>query len=339
MIAVIDCGTTNTRVFILDDSDNIVAHGAKKVGVRDTVITGSTAALKEGIKETFYAALEVARLTPKDIRYAVASGMITSEIGLLEIPHLVAPVGLDELAGNIRVVDDPGIWPLPVPAYFIPGIRNAYGEAPALEDLRRLDFMRGEEVQMIGILQTLKPRLPVNIVVLSSHTKLININREEKITGSITTISGQFYEALVKETSIGKCVKDPGTPCDSRYTDREILDIAGESVAKSGLLRTMLMPRFMQVLLETSHRERQLFVDAAIAAADMQIFDEFDRLGFPADVGYILYGHEKRCAIYEYYLRQKYGATVAITAITDADAINLITIRGLAAIARHGNLP
>ena len=46
--ATIDCGTTNSRVYLLDDTYQVIGRGQKKVGVRDTVITGSNEILKKG---------------------------------------------------------------------------------------------------------------------------------------------------------------------------------------------------------------------------------------------------------------------------------------------------
>lgn len=48
MFAVIDCGTTNTRIYIVDQNREILASGSRKVGVRDTSITGSRDALRQG---------------------------------------------------------------------------------------------------------------------------------------------------------------------------------------------------------------------------------------------------------------------------------------------------
>lgn len=38
MFAVLDCGTTTTRVYIVDENRSILASGREKVGVRDTAI-------------------------------------------------------------------------------------------------------------------------------------------------------------------------------------------------------------------------------------------------------------------------------------------------------------
>jgi 2-dehydro-3-deoxygalactonokinase len=122
-LATIDCGTTNSRVYIVDHKGEIISRVSKKVGVRDTAITGSKETLKNGLKETFFEAFEQVKLELKDVAFAVSSGMITSEIGLLEISHLWAPVGLAELADNIEEVRDQSVFPVDIPMYFIRGIK------------------------------------------------------------------------------------------------------------------------------------------------------------------------------------------------------------------------
>ena len=114
-IASIDCGTTNTRVYILEQQGQIISKGYKQVGVRDTSITGSSEVLKQGIQEALLQALEAAALTPGDITFAITAGMITSEIGLLEVPHLWAPAGSGALAAGLVKVEPSRILPFPFP--------------------------------------------------------------------------------------------------------------------------------------------------------------------------------------------------------------------------------
>jgi len=56
--------------------------------VRDTAVHGSNQALKDGLADLFRRTVEEAGLALSDVRLAITSGMITSELGLLEIPHL-----------------------------------------------------------------------------------------------------------------------------------------------------------------------------------------------------------------------------------------------------------
>lgn len=335
MFSIIDCGTTNTRVYILDDSYRIIGKGARKAGVRDTAITGSKNVLQDGIKEAFFIALKEANARLEDIKFAIASGMITSELGLIDIPHITAPAGLDEISQSVVVVQDTSVFPLDIPVMFIRGIKNNYGST-GLSGIRSIDFMRGEETQVIGILKELGAKVPLNVIVLSSHTKLIHIDQEEKIAGSITTISGQIYEAVKKETSIGKCFIGEKNGYSEEFFSKEILNIAYDSVTKSGFLRTLLMPRFMEVLLQTNWYERKFFVDCAIASEDMKILNEAKGLmGFNLDTDFILVGNVERCRIYDHLIRNIEGFKGSILSISDIYKVDMLAINGAVEIAKN----
>ena len=332
MVAVIDCGTTNTRIYIVTDEKIIIAAGTREIGVRDTTITGSRNVLKTGIEKLYRSILKENNIMSKDVEFMIASGMITSEIGLMEIPHLVAPAGIEELSKNIKIADDPAVLDIGIPVYFIRGVRNYYGENATIKDLRKVDFLRGEEVQCIGILNEIKPILPLNVVVLSSHTKIIHLNKLGKIERCMTTISGQFYNALKDATSVGKSLASVDGERKGRFSFEEIVGIAGECVEYAGISRTLLMPRFMQVLLKTDSDERNLFTNAAIAADDMKAFWEFRSQGYDTK-NYLFFGHESRCKLYEYLIKQKFGDDLKIESIYDKETIANLTVKGSIGVA------
>ena len=338
-LATIDCGTTNSRVYIVNEQGQILGKAAKKVGVRDTAIHGGNDVLKQGLKDTFYDALENAGLTLTDIQFAISSGMITSEIGLLEIPHLWAPAGMDDLAGNIKKVHDTAIFPVDIPIYFIRGIKNRYDlESTRILDVGKLDFMRGEEAQVSGLLASYDIQPPFTVVVLSSHTKFIPVNEDRQILGSVTTVSGQVYEAIIKETFIGKSIRKTTEFNDADYFDPQVIDSAYHWVNKSGFLRTMLTPRFLDTLLKTGWYERKLFVEAAIAAEDMRAVQQFDDLHFPTDTHFILIGNHSRCALYEYLLKEKIRIGKSISTISETDAVDQLSIKGAIYLANKAGL-
>ena len=328
MIAVIDCGTTNTRIYIAQKDATIVCSGDKKVGVRDTSISGTADVLRTGVAELYYTILKQHNIREEEIEYVIASGMITSEIGLIEIPHLVAPVGIEELAGGVVKIEcDPKVLPIQRPIYFVRGIRNNYGVNARADSLRSIDFMRGEEVQCIGIAEAYPLDEAYSIVALSSHTKIMYINKEKQIASSMTTISGQFYEALVGSTNLGKSIVPLEGEESGGYSYEEMIDIAADCVENAGLGRTMLMPRFLQVLLKSDSEERKTFIDAAIAADDMKAFSEMRNMGY---IGkrYILYGQQKRCSMYAYMLRQRFGSELESIEIYDQEKIAMMTVKG-----------
>jgi 2-dehydro-3-deoxygalactonokinase len=339
LLATIDCGTTNSRVYVVNENGEIRARAARKVGVRDTAISGSKETLKQGLKQTFFEALEQAGVELEDVAFAISAGMITSEIGLMEIPHLWAPAGLDDLAENMKFVRDTSVFPVDIPLYFIRGIKNHYDpESARVRDVGTLDFMRGEEAQVAGLLVTHEPELPVTVVVLSSHTKFIAVDSRSRILGSVTTVSGQVYEAIVKETFIGKSVRSDDEFDDSEYFDSDVVDAAYHWVMESGFLRSMLMPRFLDTLLSTRWYERKLFVEAAIASEDLKAVGQFEALGFPAETNYVFVGTPRRCAIYEYLFKEHRKIAGQIARITDPERIDRLSIMGCIHLAHRAGL-
>lgn len=149
--AIIDCGTTNSRVYILNGKFDVIYKGIKQIGVKDTAVTGSNRILKEGLKELLENTIFKAGMNLKDIEFAITSGMITSEIGLMEIPHLWAPAGIDELSKSITPIQNTELFPVDIPLIFIRGIKNQYPPNANYRDIRMVDFMRGEETQMAGL--------------------------------------------------------------------------------------------------------------------------------------------------------------------------------------------
>ena len=332
MFAVIDCGTTTTRIYIVDKEKKIVASGRTKVGVRDTSITGSRDKLRNGVTDLFFKVLEENQIPDEQVKFAIASGMITSEIGLIDIPHLVAPVGLQQLAEGIEKVDDESVLPIGRPVYFVRGVRNHYPDNARARDLRQVDFMRGEEVQCIGIMESRKVPFPCNLVALSSHTKIMYINENRQIGASNTTISGQLYEALNNATNIGKSIIPIKGEKAGGYSFEELVEVAMDCVEHAGLARTMLMPRFLQVLMQSSGNERQLFIDAAIAADDLHAFREMREQGYVSDY-YLFYGHEIRCKLYTYMLKKVFGDHIVVESIYDKDELDQLTVTGSIAVA------
>ena len=66
--------------------------------------------------------------------------MITSDMGLLEIPHVPAPASVGDLHDAMRTQTFPEIAPFPI--HFIPGVRNFAGPVD-LDNFGMMDMMRG----------------------------------------------------------------------------------------------------------------------------------------------------------------------------------------------------
>lgn len=338
-IATIDCGTTNTRVYIVDEHANIIARASEKVGVRDTAISSSNQVLKDGVHNTFYRAIQEAGIEESEIKCILSSGMITSELGLVEIPHLWAPCNIADLAKNLTPYTDETVFPPQIPFYFIRGIKNKFDPATIhMRDVRTLDFMRGEEAQVAGLIEDQNVQLPCYITVLSSHTKFIAVDENQNVLGSVTTLSGQLYEAILKETFIGKSVREMDDFDETDFFNSEVVESAYQEILNGGFLRGLMYVRFLDTLVHTPWYERRLFAEALLAAEDMRSVHLTKELtGMPAS-SFILIGKTRRCRIYEHLIRQMMGKECNIRIIDDENEIDLLSIRGVLSLARRAKV-
>lgn len=354
-IGIIDCGTTNSRLRIVDERGAVLGRAAAKIGVKDTAVQGSNRALREGLEELFRVALDSAGLGAEKVDFVISSGMITSELGILELPHLPAPAGLPDLARTLTRVEGERRLALAPELYLVRGVKNAPDPQPGspVAAVRALDFMRGEETQIMGFLELYGAGEPTTIVNLSSHTKYISVDESGRIRGSVTTLSGQVYEAVLKETFIGKSVsppanrdggpeRTPDTEGDSGVPAAELeaaMDLAADLVESAGFLRSLMVPRFLDTLMDTNRRIRKRFVESCLAADDLSAMNLFPEYGFPIGSRVVLVGLPERCGIFEHLLRRSGRAREArIETISDADEVLRLAAVGALAIARAAGL-
>src|SRR5262249_30267781 len=116
----VDAGTTNTRVWLVI-GERVVARAQAGVGVRDTAREGSSERLRGALRELINQIGDDARNegVAQSPECVIAAGMITSPLGLAEIPHVNAPAGLNDLAAAARPQSFPEITELPI--LLIPG--------------------------------------------------------------------------------------------------------------------------------------------------------------------------------------------------------------------------
>ena len=202
-IITIDTGTTNTRTFLWDENRNMIAGKKAEVGVRNTAIDGNNDRLKKAVHDCLERLLENNNLTYNNISRVMACGMITSNVGLVEVPHVTAPAGLKELAQQAKSILLEDVCPLPI--LFIPGVKNGLPDIN-MENFAVMDIMRGEEVESIAIMDHFPKDKPYLLVLPGSHTKFVSVDKEGKMTGCLTTITGELLASITNDTIIADAV-------------------------------------------------------------------------------------------------------------------------------------
>ena len=180
----VDGGTTNTRITLV--CDRSVRDTQKlSVGARN-----GADALKLALRDGIAAMLSAHSLGAEDVTAILASGMITSEYGLCNLPHLPLPAGCAELHAAMHCAAFSEITS--IPWYFIRGVRSV------TESIDGTDIMRGEETELMGILDG-NPRGTL-YVLPGSHSKHISVDGDGRITAFRTMLSGELFAAVMQNT-------------------------------------------------------------------------------------------------------------------------------------------
>lgn len=280
----IDTGTTNTRV-CLWSATGCLAQASAPVGVRVTVQSGDNQALKTGITRLCDRVLADGGLAANAEVVVIAAGMITSGLGLLELPHLSAPVGLEQLAQGMvsRRID--GFLDRPV--WFIPGVKNALQDL-ALEHIEAMDMMRGEETETFGLLGGGAVVGAALVLLPGSHAKMVNVGDDGRITGCITTLSGELLDAITKHTLVADALE--GDFCDD--IDEPMLLRGAAMSRRVGLSRVCFSIRIMDMFTDLSRNQRANVLLGAVLDADIQAIKHSAALGARGDTRIIIYGKE-----------------------------------------------
>ncbi len=261
----IDAGTTNTRVWAIS-GDAILARADAPVGVRDTARDGNSrklvTTLRQLIDRVTHEAAMQADQSPDAI---VAAGMITSSLGLAEVPHRPAPVGMDELVADLPWRSFPEITE--VPFLLVPGVRC--GPKPCdLNTAGTADLMRGEETLSLGLVSKGVLPAPGALLNLGSHWKWIDWDAQRRITGSWTTLSGELIHATQTQTILTSAVSSERP----EVWDATWLEAGVKEQARSGLARALFTVRLLELSGQGTPEQRLAYLTGCYLGADLEHF-------------------------------------------------------------------
>jgi 2-dehydro-3-deoxygalactonokinase len=325
----LDGGTTNTRARLLH-GHRLVATARRAVGVRDTVLddpsmrpagtptaTGpaNRAALLRAVHEVV---AEVCGIREKETgagggsgettgpAFLVAAGMLSSEVGLFAVPHVLAPAALDDLAGGSQRVSVPEVDERPI--LVVPGVRTPAAEGPG--GWFESDVMRGEECETLGARAALiadgrlAPGQGSVFLWPGSHTKLVEVDADGRIARSFTTLAGEILQAVAQHTLLAASL--PRVLPDE--LDRDAALDGASAAERHGLGRAAFLVRIAALCGNLDDKGRASFWIGATVAADVaSLADhpilETDR---PVYVG----GREPLRALYASGLARRRGGPV-----------------------------
>lgn len=270
MNLLIDCGTTNLRVTLLDEERRALDTERAEGGVRHTAIDGHNGRLRESLRACIASLLERQGCRHADIARCVAYGMITSNMGLLEVAHVPAPATAGDLRAAMREEVFPDIAPFPIA--FIPGVRNFAG-AVTMENFGAMDMMRGEETEAVGLHALLAPEGEAVFVLPGSHNKFVRMGAQGEIMGCMTSISGELLDALTHHTILAGSA-ERGFASEADYDPVMACEGAWEC-AHSGLGRAAFAGRILSTLGGKRAEAIRSYLLGATLALDVKALEAF----------------------------------------------------------------
>lgn len=289
----LDGGTTNTRARLIRDG-RIVAVARREIGVRDNVLGGSSGLrlLSDAVRAVIAevraspAASTGADGTPAGVDRIVASGMLTSEVGLVAVPHVVAPASLADLSRAVVARTFPEIAAQPI--HFVPGIRTP--PADGEDGWMRADVMRGEECETYGaLLELARGAVPsqsepgLAFVWPGSHTKLVEVDGQGRIMRSQTSLAGEMSQAVGRHTLLAASLP-------AHWPDRldcEAAEAGARAALEYGLQRAAFLVRIAALGGVMNADERAAFWIGVMTAEDVghMVRDPIMATGRPVFVG------------------------------------------------------
>jgi len=252
--------------------------------------------------------------------FIVAAGMLSSELGLLAVPHVDAPAGPDDVARGVTMTHIPEISELPI--YFIPGIRTPGSDGE--DGWFAADVMRGEECETWGAYTTLQQAGAIDsegwqaFLWPGSHTKLVEVDDAGRITRSHTSLAGELLQVVAKHTLLAASL--PGELPDE--VDHEAAEAGGRAVARDGLGRAAFLVRIAALTQALSASERASFWIGAVVQSDVDSLARHSILapGRPVWIG----GREPLRSLYATRLGRRHLGMVASLDNALADAASAL---------------
>jgi 2-dehydro-3-deoxygalactonokinase len=210
----LDWGTTSFRAYLVATGGAIVESRTDQAGIL-SVADGA-----------FEAAFE-RHVAGWDMQVPVlASGMITSRQGWLEVPYVSCPAGLGELAAGVRRLRCAGGREI----VFVPGVScRPEGAAP--------DVIRGEETQVLGAAVS-----DGVAVTRGTHCKWLEI-KEGRIQRFATFMTGELYAVLKEHSILGRLMSGTGSETDEEGFARGVRRGLSERDSAGGMLHALFSVR------------------------------------------------------------------------------------------------
>lgn len=203
------------------------------------------------MKKLYDETLMEINISEKKVKKIFASGMVTSPYGLKEIPHQILPITINRFVDSIVPYYEELYFQREV--YLIPGLKTVSS------DIAYVNNVRGEEMEIFGVLEELK-NLNKNVALVfpGSHTHIAYIEKDE-IVGLLSNFTGELFHALKSNTILSPILDLENIDIDKKMVKKGI-----ENVKKFGFNRAIYISHAMKIFNEGTELERFSYSEGVI---------------------------------------------------------------------------
>lgn len=267
--AYFDSGTTNSRLYLLNEKALCVYRSRCAVGAKDSAKAKNGEVQTKALYELYSSALQQMCLTDTDVELVCVSGNVTSRYGVHEVEHLLLPQSTESFAK--------GLFTFYEEKYFKRNITLVPGVKQVCDDFELTGLARGEEIELFGMFDSLKRERSgetVAVAMPGSHTHIAYL-KDDTIAGMCSNITGEIFYALKEETVLAPVLEADG-PLYAEWVRKGV-----SALKRYGFTRALYLTHTMRILERYTPGERRSFAEGVIFGDIAQSVDVFTGKMFP----------------------------------------------------------
>ncbi|MEO6723040.1 MAG: 2-dehydro-3-deoxygalactonokinase [Ferruginibacter sp.] len=187
----------------------------------------------------------------------VISGMASSSIGMNELPYAALPFALNGKDASVKIFE--ANEQFPYKTMLISGVRNDQ------------NAMRGEETQLIGLVDQVQVRLDAKDAIFifpGTHSKHIYI-QDGQLINFETYMTGELFDVIASH-SILKDSIDTSSLVESSADNNEAFLLGIVKSADNGIMRSLFTVRTNQLFNRFNKKQNTHYLSGLLIGAELQ---------------------------------------------------------------------
>ncbi len=253
-----DWGTTNLRLRLVDASTSAVLSGIET----DQGITKVFSQWKLSDMDRFRFYCDILQNCISNLKPSVetssgnipviVSGMASSNIGMIELPYAELPLGINGTGLFIQSFQSSGDFGYPL--ILVSGVRT------------NTDFMRGEEVQVIGACRSRSGNDEL-FILPGTHSKHV-WTHNNSITDLKTYMTGELFQLLSVNSILSNSIEvtdDSNTPGWENFVEEGVMQSL-----KSGVLENLFGLRVAHIFNKRTAQQNGYYLTGLLIGSELK---------------------------------------------------------------------